>query len=142
MKMSKDTMAALNILAYDTPEICLLKKRESVALLTGKSIIDYDHVNDNIVINFVNKLISEGLGENYEKEEHSVNVFDFEGLTIRIESVCTYFKKQHCYYYHYMHIYISKKEYCSFKKWVNEMEKATLCQVLPDIQTNKKFERL
>lgn len=138
MNISQDTMAVLNILADDSPDICLLKKMQSLSLIREKSSMLYTRSSANTVFNFVDTLISQGLGENYEKEEHAVNIFEFEGLTIRIQSIPVSSSPVSCD----VHIKIFKKECDSIRKWLNEIEKATIYESLPDILINKKLKRI
>lgn len=138
MNMSKDTLAVLNILADNMPSVSLLKNPQRIVLTRGKNITFYDNSQDNIIFNFVEKLIYQGLGENYKKEDNLFNVFDFEGLTIRIQSVSLSSKPACCN----IHMQIFKQECCSLRKWINEIEKNEIYKVLSNIQTNNKLERI
>jgi len=87
INISSDTLTVLNILADERSSICLSKNSDMVSLVKFPG--EHESYNNNseksvLVKKFTEKVILQGLGPDCLKKEHVMNIFDFEGLTIRI----------------------------------------------------------
>lgn len=139
INIGKDTFEVLNILAAESASICLFKSSGGLSLTksAGEKLFYNNNSEKSVVIQkFIGKMISQGLGADYLKEEHSMNIFDFEGLTIRIQSIPIVDIKNtknllHCD----IHINIFKKDCDNLRSWLTETEKSSLVNLLekPDL---------
>lgn len=142
INISSDTLEVLNILADEKPSICLSKNSEMLSL--AKSPGEHESYNNNseksvLVKKFTEKIISQGLGADYFKKEHIMNIFDFEGLTIRIQSIPVFDKNFKNIIHRNIHINIFKKDCDNLRSWLTETENSSLFNLLekPDLSKIK-----